>query len=80
MPSAGLTSVMAARLFELLPEHPIITIARAVDLLGTTKPTATKAVDLLVSTGVLAETANRRRDRQFGYTAYLTRLRAGTEI
>ncbi len=78
--SAGTTSVMAARLFELLPEHPIITIARAVDLLGTTKPTATKAVELLVSTGVLAETANRRRDRQFGYTAYLTRLRAGTEI
>lgn len=74
------TSVTAARLFELLPEHPIVTIARVVELLATTKPTASKAVSALVDAGVLVETTGRRRDRTFGYAAYLDRLRAGTEI
>jgi len=74
------SSVMAARLFELLPEHPIVTIGRVVDLLSTTKPTANKAVSALVDAGVLVETTGRRRDRTFGYAAYLDRLRAGTEM
>lgn len=74
------SSVMAARLFERLPEHPIVTIGRVVDLLSTTKPTANKAVSALVDAGVLVETTGRRRDRTFGYAAYLDRLRAGTEI
>ena len=77
---AKTTSVMAARLFELLPEHPIVTIGRVVELLSTTKPTASKAVSALVDTGVLVETTGRRRDRTFGYAAYLERLRAGTEV
>ncbi|MCU0726885.1 MAG: Fic family protein [Planctomycetes bacterium] len=78
--SAETTSVMAVRLFELLPEHPIVTIGRAVELLGTTKPTANKAVSALVNAGVLVETTGRRRDRAFGYAAYLDRLRAGMEV
>lgn len=78
--SAKTTSVTAARLFELLPENPIVTIGRVVDLLSTTKPTANKAVSALVDAGVLVETTGRRRDRTFGYAAYLDRLRAGTEI
>jgi Fic family protein len=78
--SAKTTSIMAARLFELLPEHPIVAISRAVELLATTKPTANKAVSALVDAGVLLETTGRRRDRTFGYAAYLDQLRAGTEI
>jgi Fic family protein len=78
--SAKSSSVMAARLFELLPEQPIVTISRAGGLLATTKPTANKAVAALVDAGVLVETTGRRRDRTFGYAAYLDRLRAGTEI
>lgn len=74
------TSVMAVRLFELLPEHPIVSIANAVALLDTTKPTATKAVSALVEAGVLVETTGRRRDRTFGYAVYLDRLRVGTEL
>jgi Fic family protein len=73
------TSVMAVRLFELLPEHPILSVASAVGLLDTTKPTAAKAVSTLVDAGVLVETTGRRRDRTFGYAAYLDRLRIGTE-
>jgi Fic family protein len=77
---APTTSVSAARLFELLPEHPIVTVARSVELLGTTKPTAAKAVSALVDAGVLVETTGRRRDRLFGYKAYLDRLAAGSEL
>ena len=70
---------MTARLFEMLPEHPILTIARATELLATTKPTATKAVNALVDGGILIETTGKRRDRTFSYSAYLERLRTGTD-
>jgi Fic family protein len=72
-------SVSSIRLFELLPAHPIVTVAGAVKLLKTTKPTATKAVSGLVEAGILVETTGRRRDRSFSYEAYLNHLRAGTE-
>lgn len=74
------TSIMSARLFEKLPQNPILTIKSAVKLLDTTKPTATKAVISLVDAGILIETTGRRRDRTFSYSAYLDRLRAGTDL
>ncbi|MDM7995984.1 MAG: Fic family protein [Acidobacteriota bacterium] len=73
------TSVAGVRLFESLPSHPILTVAEAVKLLKTTKPTATKAISGLVVAGVLFEITGRRRDRAFSYEAYLSLLRAGTE-
>lgn len=73
------SSVAGIRLFELLPAHPIITVAEAVKLLKTTKPTATKAVTGLVDAGVLVETTGRRRDRAFSYEAHLNLLRSETE-
>jgi Fic family protein len=73
-------SVLAVRLLEQLPVHPVVTIPGIVKLLETTKPTAGKAVDLLESLGVLVKTSGKRRDRTFAYKAYLDRLRAGTEI
>jgi Fic family protein len=78
--SAHNASVMAARLLEQLPRHPILTIPTIVKLLDTTKPTAAKAVAVLEQLGILRETTGRRRDRTFSYTAYLDRLRAGTEL
>ncbi len=74
------STVAALRLFELLPTRPIVTIRRVTQLLGTTKPTATKAVSALVSAGVLSETTGRKRDRAFTYEAYLDRLKEGTEL
>ncbi|MGB3562884.1 MAG: Fic family protein [Thermoanaerobaculia bacterium] len=73
-------TLMAARLFEQLPEHPVVTIAGARKLLETTKPTAAKAIKALVDSGVLTEATGRKRDRTFRYTAYLDILRAGTEL
>jgi Fic family protein len=77
--SGRTTSVAGIRLFELLPAHPIITVAEAVKLLKTTKPTATKAVSGLIDAGVLVEITGRRRDRAFSYEAYLNLLRAETD-
>ncbi len=73
-------SVIAARLLEQLPVHPVITITGIVKLLETTKPTAGKAVQLLERIGVLVETSGKRRDRTFAYKTYLDRLRAGTDL
>ncbi|MBN2195948.1 MAG: hypothetical protein JW751_24230, partial [Polyangiaceae bacterium] len=73
-------SVLALRLFELLPRRPIVTVASAVKLVETTKPTAGRAIELLVDAGVLFETTGRKRDRSYVYRAYLDRLRIGTEL
>ena len=78
--AGGKATVVASRLFEELPRHPVVTITGAVKLLGTTKPTAAKAIALLEKAGVLAETTGRRRDRTFSYAKYLDRLRVGTEL
>ncbi len=78
--AAPASSVMAVRLFEALGQHPIVTIARVTELLEITKPTATKAVNTLVDARILTETSGRRRDRTYSYTAYLDRLRVGTEL
>ena len=74
------TSVMALRLFELLPRHPVVTVASVMKLIETTKPTAGRAIELLVAASVLVETTGKKRDRSFVYQAYLDRLRVGTEL
>ena len=63
-----------------MPAQPIVTIHRVTELIGTTKPTATKAVMALVGAGVMSETTGRKRDRAFTYDAYLDRLKEGTEL
>jgi Fic family protein len=73
-------SVVALRLFELLPRRPILTVASAMTLVETTKPTAGRAIEHLVNEGVLVETTGRKRDRSYVYRAYLERLRIGTEL
>ena len=73
-------SVIALRVFELLPRHPIVTVASVMKLVGTTKPTAGRAIDLLVAAGVVVETTGKKRDRSFAYRAYLDRLKVGTEL
>jgi len=78
--SAPNASVMAARLLDQLPRHPIVTIPAVVTILQTTKPTAAKAVSLLGEVGILRETTGRRRDRAFRYVEYLQRLQVGTEL
>lgn len=74
------TSLASARLFELLPKHPVVTAATVQRVLDTTKPTAGRAVEGLVDAGVLVETTGKRRDRAWSYRAYLDQLRDGTDL
>ena len=76
----GGMSIIALRLFELLPRHPVVTVASVMKLVETTKPTAGRVIELLVATDVLVETTGKKRDRSFVYWGYLDRLRAGTEL
>ena len=73
-------SVSALRLFERLPRQPIVTVASAMKLLDTSKPTATRAIEVLAEIGILVETTGKKRDRSFAYRAYMERLRTGTEL
>jgi Fic family protein len=73
-------SVVALRLFELLPRHPVVSVASVMKLVETTKPTAGRAIELLTNAGVLVETTGKRRDRSYVYQGYLELLRVGTEL
>lgn len=64
-------TISAVQLLEQLPTHPIITLARAIELLATTKPTASKAISVLSEAGILRETTGRKRDRVYAYHDYL---------
>lgn len=73
-------SVSALKLFEALPRHPVITVATAMSLLSSSKPTAIRAVEALADVGILVETTGKKRDRSFAYQAYVDLLRIGTEL
>jgi len=64
-------TVAAIQLLDLLPEHPMLTVPKASELLKSTAPTARKAVDILEDLGVLRETTGKQRDRVFAYHTYL---------
>ncbi len=74
------TSIAAVRLFELLPRHPVVSVAFATTHLNVSKPTAGRAVGALEHAGVLVETTGKKRDRSWVYERYLDRLRVGTEL
>jgi len=74
------TSVAAVRLFELLPRHPVVSVAFAVKQLSVSKPTAGRAVEALEKAGVLVESTGKKRDRSWFYQRYLDRLRVGTDL
>lgn len=71
----GNVTVSAIQLFELLPEHPVISMPVVTRLLNTTKPTASKAINLLQDAGMLFEIGERKRDRRYSYQPYLDMLK-----
>ncbi len=73
-------TVTAIRLLDLLPDHPVVTLPRVMDLLKTTKPTAGKAIDSLCKGKILVETTGKQRDRIYIYDAYLKILAEDTAI
>ncbi len=74
--AATLTTV---RLFEMLPEHPMITLPATIELLAVTKPTAGKAIEALCQAKILHEITGKRRDRVYAYRDYLDVLAEDTD-
>lgn len=68
--SAESTTVSAIQLFEALPKHPVVSMPLVTRILSTTKPTASKAIDLLIKQGILTEIGDRKRDRIYKYDKY----------
>ncbi len=76
----GEATVISLRLFELLPEHPILTVQRVVELLACSRPAAGKALRVLEAAQVLVPLDERRKSRTWVFSEYLEVLREGTEI
>ena len=70
-PRAGAVSL---RLFEMLPLMPRFTIEQVRQRLATTFPTATSAVMLMVELGIVSELTGQKKNRSFGYQAYVQLL------
>ena len=68
-------TISALQLFELLPSHPVVSMPLVTELLDTTKPTATKAINVLKDAGVLADLGDRKRDRLYHYKGYMDSLK-----
>ncbi|MBM3997951.1 MAG: Fic family protein [Planctomycetes bacterium] len=73
------TTIPAIRLLDQLPKQPIITLPRAMETLETTKPTASKAIEVLCAAGILREITGKQRDRVYAYREYINLLTEDTE-
>lgn len=71
-------TVSSLRLFEHLPQHPVLTLARAGELLAATKPTTQKAIDSLCAASVLQEVSGKKRNRVYAWRSYIDVLGAET--
>lgn len=76
----GDATVISLRLFEVLPEKPIITVSRVVGLLNCSRPAAAKAIRIMLDAKILVPLDERKRDRLFVFREYLEVLREGTEL
>lgn len=70
-PKAGPASY---RLFELLPMMPRFTIERVRNCLDTSFPTASAAVMVLESLGIVTEVTGQKKNRSYSYHAYIELL------
>ena len=73
-------TVLSLRLFERLPQHPILTVNRVLELLECSRPAAAKALRVLESAEVLATLGERKKNRALVFGTYLDHLREGTEL
>ena len=72
-------TVSVLRLFEMLPEHPMVTLPMATKLLAINKVTAQRTIQALVDAKVLYEITGKARDRVYAYRKYLAVLGEDTE-
>lgn len=72
-------TLLSLRLFELLPEHPILTVNRVMALLDCSRPAAGKALRVLEAAGIVRPLDERKKNRTVVFEEYLAHLRRGTE-
>ncbi|NLE67443.1 MAG: hypothetical protein GX608_08495 [Lentisphaerae bacterium] len=72
-------TILAIRLFALLPSHPVVTLSLAIKLLGVSKPTTVKAIGALQAASVLGKITGKRRGRVYAYHEYLRVLSPDTD-
>lgn len=77
--NSSTATVPALRLFDALPNRPMVTLAGVMKALKTTKPTASKAIDVLRDAKILKETTGKQRDRVYAYHGYLQLLTSETD-
>lgn len=73
-------TLLALRLFEHLPQHPILTVNRAMELLTCSRPAAGKALSILEAADILRPLNERKKNRAWAFEGYLADLRQGTEL
>ncbi len=76
----GDATVFSLRLFELLPEHPILTVNTVARLLDCSRPAAGKAIRVLEAAQIVRPLDERKKNRTVVFEDYLALLREGTEI
>ena len=74
------STITAVKLFEILPQHPALTVAQAAQLLEVSKPTAHSTIKILQQAGILHEITGKQRSRIFCYNDYVDLLKEGTEL
>lgn len=75
--SSGRAAASALRVLAALRERPVLTLNFLRDTHGLTFPTASKAMQTLINTGIARELTGQRRNRVFVYDAYLAILNEG---
>lgn len=77
--SLGRAAPTAGAILMLMQQRPILTIAKAAELSGTTFPTASSTLANLESLGIVKEISGKQRGRIYAYQAYLDILNEGAE-
>jgi len=75
----GRGAATALRVLDVLRQRPLCTLRRLATSAGITFPTASKAMAALLGLGIARELTGQRRNRVFGYDAYLNILNEGGE-
>ena len=72
-------TIPTVKLFDLLPEHPVVTLSSVCEMVDISPPTASKVINTLCEAHVLVETTGRARGRKYAYKTYLNVLAENTE-
>jgi Fic family protein len=77
--ASGRRAGSALRLHDALKARPLLSLAEACRRTELSFPTASSAMDLLVSLGIARELTGKRRNRLFAYDSYMSALEEGTQ-